>query len=96
MGEISPGPVPVPGQHYRWYHKVSALLFVMFCLELGLFLLIFPWTDGWDGNFFSSLIPEWHRYWDNSYVRGAISGLGIINLYICLIEALRLRRFAQR
>ena len=96
MDGLGQGPVPVERPRYRWYHKLSALLFVMFCLELGLFLLIFPWTDGWDSNFFSSLIPEWHRYWDSSYVRGAVSGLGVINLYICFVEAVRLRRFARR
>ena len=30
------------------------------------------------------------------YLRGAISGLGVVNLYISLIEAFRLRRFAVR
>ncbi len=94
--EVSSGPVPVERPRYRWYHKVSALVFVVFCLELGLFLLIFPWTDGWEGNFFSSLIPEWHRYWESSYVRGAISGIGIVDLYICFVEAVRLRRFAGK
>ncbi len=97
VGEVAPpGPVPMERPRYRWYHKVSALVFVVFCLELGLFLLIFPWTDGWEGNFFSSLVPEWHRYWASSYVRGAISGLGIIDLYICFVEAVRLRRFAGK
>jgi len=30
------------------------------------------------------------------YVRGAISGLGVIDLYISILEILRLRRFAHR
>jgi hypothetical protein len=29
-------------------------------------------------------------------VRGAISGIGIVNLYISLTEMIRLRRFARR
>jgi hypothetical protein len=89
-------PIPVPRPDYRWYHKMSAVLFITFCIEVGLFLLVFPWTDYWDSNFFSSLIPEWHRYWENMYVRGAISGLGVIDLYISIVEILRLRRFAHR
>jgi hypothetical protein len=35
-------------------------------------------------------------YWDNLYVRGAVSGLGAVNLYISLVEIFRLRRFARR
>jgi len=80
---------------YRWYHKVRALLFIVFCLELGLFLVVFPWSDLWDRNFFSTLAPQWRFYWDNAYLRGAVSGLGLVNVYISLIEIFRLRRFVR-
>jgi hypothetical protein len=88
-------PVVVPRPRYRWYHKMSAVLFATFCLEIGLFLLIFPWTEYWDSNYFSSLMPEWHTWWENPYVRGAVSGIGIVNLYVSFIEIFRLRRFAR-
>jgi len=89
------GPVPFEGPRYRWYHKMSAVIFITFCLEIGLFLLIFPWTEYWDRNYLAAFVPEWHRYWDNMCVRGAISGLGVVNLYISLVEVFRLRRFAK-
>ena len=89
-------PVVVPPPVYHWYHKVSAVVFITFCLEMGLFLLIFPWTDSWDGNYFSSLVPQIKPVWDNLYVRGAVSGVGVVNLYISLVEIFRLRRFARR
>jgi hypothetical protein len=87
---------PPASPSYHWYHKVSAVVFIVFCMELGMFLMIFPWSDLWDRNFFSSLSPEWRHYWDNSYWRGMISGLGVVNLYISLAEIFRLRRFARR
>ena len=88
--------VPVEEQSeprpYRWYHKFSAILLIIFCLEIGTFLLVFPWYGStWENNFFSSLLRQ--GYWQNSYFRGAVSGLGIVNLYICFVEILRLRRF---
>ena len=89
-------PIAVPSPVYRWYHKMSAVVFITFCLEIGLFLMIFPWTDSWDGNFFSGLLPQMKPYWDNLYVRGAVGGLRAVNLYISLSEILRLRRFARR
>jgi hypothetical protein len=109
-GDPAPGSTPEPAQAiapepepalvarpaYRWYHKMSAVLFITFCLELGFFLLIFPWTDFWDSNFFSTFVPEWHQYWDNMYVRGAVSGLGILDLYVSFAEIFRLRRFVGR
>ena len=77
---------------YRWYHKVSAVLFITFCLDVGLFLLIFPWTDYWDD--FAAFARALRPYLDNMYMRGAISGVGIVNLYISLGEVFRLRRFS--
>jgi hypothetical protein len=89
-------PVAVPQPVYHWYQKVSAVVFIAFCLEIGLYLLIVPWTEYWDSNYFSGMLPQVKDYWDNLYVRGAVSGLGVVNLYISLVEIFRLRRFARR
>ena len=83
-----------PAPRYRWYHKVSAVLFITLCLDVGLVLLIFPWTDYWDN--FAAFVRPWRPFIDNLYVRGAISGLGVVNLYISLGEVFRLRRFSNR
>jgi hypothetical protein len=69
------------------------VLFITFCLDIGLFLLIFPWTDYW-GNF-AAFAHNWRVSCDTLYVRGAISGVGVVNLYISLGEVFRLRRFAR-
>jgi hypothetical protein len=98
-GQVNPGaPEPPheapPAPRYRWYHKMSAVLLITFCLDIGLFLLIFPWTDAWDN--FIAFAHNWRQYCDNMYVRGAISGIGVVNLYISLGEVFRLRRFSRR
>jgi hypothetical protein len=80
---------------YRWYHKASALLLIVFCLEVGVVLLVFPWLEYWDNNFFSNWLPKVHDYWDNSYVRGAVSGVGAANIIIAFGELFRLRRFSK-
>lgn len=90
----SPPPQGAP-EESRWYHKMWAVLLITFCLEIGLFLLIFPWTESWDNNYFANSIARVRQYWDNMYLRGAVSGLGLINLYISLAEIFRLRRFAK-
>jgi hypothetical protein len=86
-------PALAPPPLYRWYHKAGAVLFVTICLEIGFFLVIFPWTDGWER--FANFIPKLRPWCDNLYVRGAISGIGIVNLYISLTEMFRLRRFVK-
>jgi hypothetical protein len=85
------GAAPVQVRH-TWYHKLGVILFVIVCFEVGLFLLIFPWTQQWDGNTIASLIPGLRDVWASSYFRGAWSGLGVLNIYISIGELLRMRR----
>jgi len=81
-----------PPRTFAWHQKLGAMLLILFCLEIGSFLLVFPWLgDVWGHNFFSSLLQR--GYWQNPYFRGAVSGLGVVNLYICFLEIVRLRRF---
>lgn len=82
---------------YRWYHKVGAVLLSILCFYVGLFLLVIPWTRYWDYNYFSHLpaLVAWRAWWTSGYVRGLISGLGMVNLYVSFHEVFRLRRFAE-
>ncbi|MGA2212089.1 MAG: hypothetical protein ABSH31_02345 [Bryobacteraceae bacterium] len=81
---------------HGWAHKLGTILFVIVCFEVGIFLLIFPWTQQWDGNSIGRLIPGLRDFWTSSYFRGAWSGLGLLNIYISIGELLRLRRSAGR
>jgi len=95
ISEEVPFPSPVnPARRGRALQITMALLVVIVCLELGLFLLVFPWTDYWTSNYFAAFIPQYFWIWDSAYFKGAISGLGVVNLCICGSEMIRLRRFA--
>ncbi len=84
---------PAP-RAYRWYHKLWAAALVTLYLEVGFFLLVFSWTRY--ARNFAAFLPGLRPYWYNVYVRGAISALGALNLYIGLVEVFRLRRFRGR
>lgn len=83
------------GAGQRWYHKLGALIYVFFCFEVGVFLLLFPWLDLWRQNFFGGLAPGWFDLWNSPYLRGAVSGLGVIDIGISFSELFRLRRFSK-
>ncbi len=93
-GQMPLEPVPVPRPSYPWYRKVAAVLFAIFCFELGAFLLVFPWTDYWERNMFATWSPAAQRIWMCPYFRGMISGLGMVNVFLSFFEVVRLRRFA--
>jgi len=88
--------IAAPRPVHRWYHKLLAVLLATACLVIGIFLLIFPWTPSWDNNYFAGLSSTLQHWWRNLYLRGAVSGIGVVNLYISLVEVFRLKRFSQR
>ena len=73
-----------------------AIVYVFFCFEIGVFLVLFPWLELWSRNYFSGLGPVWSELWNSPYFRGAVSGLGVIDIGISFSELFRLRRFAGR
>jgi hypothetical protein len=47
-----------------------------------------PWSEFWNHNYFVQTLPLVHAAIDNNYVRGAVSGLGFVNVVIGLSELL--------
>ena len=72
-----------------WQRRLLGFCLVLFAFELGLFLLIFPWLPSWERSWVAMHSPEFSRVWMSSYFRGALSGLGVLNIYIALLEALK-------
>lgn len=89
-------PLPDPPLHPRirrsWFARLSGLAWIILCFELGVFLLIYPWMDGWGRNDFANWRPGWRDLWVNPYLRGAVSGLGVVNICISLRELYRYLR----
>jgi len=72
--------------------RLLRLCFAIFTFEIGLFLAVFPWVDIWSLNYFSGWIPALQNVWDDLYFRGAITGLGLVNIYVACAEVLRVFR----
>ena len=68
-------------------------LFVLFSLGVGLFLVVFPWSEWWSLNFLQDLVPALRKVWDEPSFRGAITGLGLVNVYIACIRMFQLLRW---
>lgn len=90
--QLQPAPPPMMGESRSWMALFSGLAWIVLCFELGAFLLVYPWMDGWDQNYFATLQPAWHDVWVNPWIRGAVSGLGTVNILIALIELFRYLR----
>ena len=59
----------------------------MFFIQVGLLLIVMPWWPAfWEHNYFAMAWPSLGVLLSNNFVRGAISGLGLVNLYAGFAE----------
>jgi polyferredoxin len=68
---------------------IRRLLYVAFFFEVGLLLAVLPWSTFWERNYFAESWPPLHALMTNNFVRGAVSGLGIVNLAAGVTELAR-------
>ena len=62
------------------------LLLLAYFVEVGLVLLVVPWSPLWDRNYFLDLWPAAAAVTHSNLVRGAVSGLGLVNLWAAMAE----------
>jgi hypothetical protein len=83
--------------------KLTILFFILICFEIGLLLTILPWLSypPWHENYLLFLLADkFHltglsRLMTSGYVRGAVTGLGLLNLWIGIVEIVNFRRTVQ-
>jgi hypothetical protein len=68
--------------------RVLRAVVLLFWLELGLALILVPWSNIWEVNFFLYQYPALGLVLKNPFLRGAISGLGFMDVFLSL-EAFR-------
>jgi hypothetical protein len=75
-----------------WLQRISLCVLVLFCVYLGVLVMVLPWwTRMWDQNMFFEARPHLARVMHLGAVRGAISGLGLLDIWIGISEAVHYR-----
>jgi hypothetical protein len=72
-------------------NRILVVVFIFFCFELGFFLVIFPWSQYWENNLFLSYIPFLRDFVLNNFFRGAVTGLGLLDIGLGCWEAVHFR-----
>jgi hypothetical protein len=91
-GAASPlHPVDHPPQRIpRWLVRAELFLRVLLRIYIGLAICYAPWSPMfWDQNPLFVQFPTLSIYAANGAVRGIISGLGLLNMWIALKDAIR-------
>ena len=75
-----------------WLQRVSLFVLVLFCVYLGVLVTILPWWSRvWDNNLWFQSHPALAAALHNGAVRGLISGLGLLDIWIGVSEAVNYR-----
>lgn len=88
---VAPQPVNASTEVPVWLQRLFVIVYVVFCVELGLTLVVLPWTWWWDGNSLLAYWPAVRHLLQHGFVRGAISGLGFLDLWLGISEAIYYR-----
>lgn len=73
-------------------NRAVAILYIVFCFEIGVLLFVLPWFSLWTKNYFVNHYPIVSAIAMNYFVRGAISGIGLADIWLSFYELWRLRR----
>ena len=77
-----------------WLQRVSLFVLVLFCVYLGVLVMVLPWWPRvWDHNMFIQARPTLAAFLHNGAVRGIISGLGLLDIWIGISEAVHYRDY---
>lgn len=89
-GAPDPEPAPV------WLQRMSLVVLVLFCFYIGALLTVLPWSPRfWDGNGWLRAHPGLYAVLMQGWVRGILSGFGLLDIWIGISEVLHYRDFRR-
>ena len=98
MAQIPPQIAPANTTHAIpapiWLQRLSLFILVIFCIYLGGLLTILPWwKEMWDHNPYLLAHPQVAALLHSGAVKGLLSGLGIIDIWIGISELVTYRDY---
>ena len=91
-----PAPPPSAAPQARpapvWLQRISLFILVLFCVYLGVIVTVIPWwTSVWDHNLVLASHPDLLGFLRRGPVRGVVSGVGLLDIWIGISEAVHYR-----
>jgi hypothetical protein len=85
-------PVPPQRQIPRWVLVIEITLFVILRLYVGALVVLLPWRSIWTTNAWINNWPTVASFIAQGWVRGIVSGLGLLNIWIAFRVLFRRKR----
>lgn len=68
------------------------LVYIIYSLEVGFFLIVLPWLSIWDDNYFLYRYPHIRPIVANLLLKCAVLGLGALNVAIGVQEFFQIKK----
>jgi hypothetical protein len=88
---VTQGSPRPPSSVAIWIDRVALVIRVVFYIELGMLLAVLPWTRLWTDNGVLAGLPKLREVLQMNFVRGLITGVGLVDVWIGIWEAVRYR-----
>ena len=83
--------------------KLTIIFFILICFEIGALLILLPWINypSWNQNYLLFLAaerldsPGLARFVTSGYFRGAVTGLGVLNIAMGILEVKNFKKTVQ-
>jgi hypothetical protein len=73
-------------------NRLLSIAAIFFCFDIGLFLVIIPWSELWEGNYLLYYIPNFRHVILHDFFRAGVTTLGGVDILIGISE---LRHFVR-
>jgi len=81
------GGVPQAGAP-RWAARIFLVIEVMVWVELGMILVVVPWTHAWIDNGLVLNYPRIREFLSIDFVRGVVTGVGLLDIWVGVWQAI--------
>ncbi len=72
----------------RWATRLFLVVEVMIWVELGMILVIVPWTRAWSDNGLILNYPRIRELLSIDFVRGIVTGIGLLDIWVGVWQAI--------
>lgn len=80
-----------PSRAEIWLNRIFIAIFVLVCVQVGIMLVILPWTRFWTDNSLLLRNLSLREFVLQDFVRGLVSGLGLVDVWIGIWEGVHYR-----
>jgi hypothetical protein len=87
-------PIPISTSQSKGEARSNAILtgiYVVIMIYLGMIVAVLPWKEAWTENSLIEAFPRLRALLANNFTRGVISGLGLVDIWMGVSEAVSFR-----